>query len=101
MINRPLISFHQFSWRYFSSVSMKLHAEMKKLIDSQKYQNALELFHRQFQNSTDPTVTLALKASSILRDYQSGIRIHRQLSERSTKNPWIQSSLIHFYSKYL
>ena len=72
---------------------MKLHAQIKSLIDSQKYQSVLDLFDRHHRISSDPTITLALKASAAIQDYKSGLRIHQQLSEQSKGNPWIQSSI--------
>ena len=53
------------------------HSDVMKCIDSQRYRDALDLFHRQFRISIDPTITLALKAATILRDQQSGTRIHQ------------------------
>ena len=94
---------HRFASRLLSSKAsptpMELHSQIKSLIDSQKYQNVLDLFDCHHRISNDPTITLALKASAAIRDYKSGLRIHQQLSEQPTNNPWIQSSLIHFYSK--
>ena len=103
MFVRNYFHFHRFSSRLLSSIASptrkKLYSEIKTLIDSQKYQNVLDLFDRHHRISSDPTITLALKASAAIRDYKSGLRIHQQLSEQSRDNPWIQSSLIHFYSK--
>ncbi|CAF5123931.1 unnamed protein product, partial [Rotaria sp. Silwood1] len=70
---------------------------MKKLIDSRQYKQALDLFDRQLQMSTNVTFTLALKACSQLNDHQWGVRIHEQLSLKSLKDPFLQTSLIHFY----
>ena len=104
MILRNHVHFHRLMPRLLSSISlstpMKLHAEIKNLIASKKYQAVLDLFDRHHRISSNPTITLALKASAALRDYKSGLRIHEQLSEQSRGDPWIQSSLIHFYSTF-
>ena len=78
---------------------MQLHSAIKTLVDSQQYQQALQLFHQQSCISIDGTITLALKASAAIRDHEGGIRIHQQLSRKSLANPWIQSSLVYFYGK--
>ncbi|CAF1150597.1 unnamed protein product [Didymodactylos carnosus] len=70
---------------------------MKKLIQCRQYKEVLDLFDRQSQVSTDATHTLALKACAKLRDRERGIRIHRQLSSQALQDPFIQTSLIHFY----
>jgi len=82
-----------------SSSSTKLDLTMKKLIDSQQYEKALNLFDQQSESSTDICITMALKACTKLQDYKRGMNIQRQLSSRSLNNPFIQTSLIHFYSE--
>ena len=72
---------------------------MKKLMDSRKYREALDLFQRQPQMSSDTTLIFALKAAALLRDRERGVAIHQQLSSSSLRNPSIQTSLIHFHSK--
>jgi hypothetical protein len=72
---------------------------MKKLIYSKQYRKALGLFDQQTKMSSDITINLALKACTKLKDYQRGIKMKRQLSSKSHANPFIQASLIHFYSK--
>ena len=72
---------------------------MKDLIDARRYKDALDLFERQSQISTDATLNLALKACTKLADRERGARIHRQLSSKSHANPFIQTSLLHFYSE--
>ncbi|CAF3020938.1 unnamed protein product [Rotaria socialis] len=80
-----------------SSPSMKLNLNMKKLIDSQQYRQALAIFDRQISIGDQVTFTLALKACTKLNDYQYGIRIHQQLSLKALEDPYLQTSLIHFY----
>jgi hypothetical protein len=72
---------------------------MKKLIDSKQYQKALDLFQQQSKLPTDISVNMALKACTKLHDYQRGINIEKQLSSHSRNDPFIQTSLIQFYSK--
>ena len=79
---------------------MKLNLMMKDLIDARRYKDALDLFERQSQISTDVTLNLALKACTKLDDRERGARIHRQLSSKSRANPFIQASLLHFYSEW-
>lgn len=93
----PALSFSSTST---TSSSPKLSATMKTLVDSGSYREALQLFYKSPHVQNDPSVTLALKCAMKLQDYQSGMKIHRQLSSKSLKNPWVQSTLIHFYSKW-
>jgi hypothetical protein len=82
-----------------SSPWSPLTSTIKRLIDSRQYQQVIDLFHRQPQLSTDSIITMVLKASANLRDYRTGVHIHQQLTKKSLDNPYIQTSLIHFYSK--
>ena len=79
-------------------VSQKLNSTMKQLIDNRRYRDVLDLFDRETQASTDATRTLALKACAKLGDCERGLRIHQQLSSKSLRNHFIQTSLIHLYS---
>jgi hypothetical protein len=72
---------------------------MKQLLDSRRYREALNLFDRLSQPVTDMALTLALKACANLRDRERGIQIHHQLSAHSLQDPFIQTSLIHLYSR--
>ena len=72
---------------------------MKKLINAKEYQKALNLFQQHPKERNDILITLALKACTKLGDYQSGIKIQQQLSTDSLNDPYIQTSLINFYSK--
>ncbi len=83
------------------SSSFKLGSTMKKLIDSKQYRKALDLFDEQSEMFSDITINLALKACTKLNDRQRSIKIQQQLSSKSLKNPFIQTSLIQFYSKSL
>jgi hypothetical protein len=97
MLIRRLYSVVQSRSRCFSNIS--LSPTMKKLIDARRYGDALDLFDRQSNVSTDSAFNLALKACTKLADKEHGIRIHQKLSPQSLQNPFIQTSLIHFYSK--
>jgi hypothetical protein len=72
---------------------------MKKLIDSKEYKKALDIFYKQSQFQTNASINMALKASTKLNDYKRGMNIIKQFSKDSLKNPFIQTSLIDFYSK--
>ena len=73
---------------------------MKKLTESRQYRQVLDLFDQQSSiPSTSTALTLALKACTQLRARERGIRIHRQLSPQSLRDPYIRTSLIHFYSE--
>ena len=84
-----------------ASSALKLNSKIKQLIESRQYRQALDLFDKQSHLSTNSTITLALKASTLARSYKHGVQIHQQLSKQSLTNPWIQTSLIHFYSEWL
>ena len=72
--------------------------KMKELIDSRRYQDALNLFDQPSAASNEISVNLALKACTKLGHRQRGMQIHQNLSSKSLHNPFIQASLIHFYS---
>ena len=84
-----------------SSISSSIisSSKMKKLIELKQYRKALALFDEQSKMNTDFEINMALKACTKLNDYQRGMKIQQQLSSQSLKNPYIQTSLIHFYSK--
>ena len=103
--SNPTISKHLSSLPLTSSSStpstpMKLNLKMKELIESRRYKDALDLFERHSGISTDITLNLALKACSKLRDCERGVRIHQRLSPQTLANPFIQASLVHFYSEW-
>ena len=83
----------------YNKKAKKFFKNHKNLL--KQYQKALDLFDQQSKMSSDFTITMALKACTKLNDYQRGINIQRQLSSKSLENPFIQTSLIHFYSKSL
>ena len=108
LLRRRILPIFQYSiciYRYENSVqyttpsSPTLYSRIKRLMDDQRYREALQLFHQSSYHCNDATITLALKIVTKLKDHQSGIEIHRELSSKALKNPWIQSCLIHFYSR--
>ena len=89
-------------YKYFSvlpSLSIEINLTMKKLINAKQYRQALDFVDPQLSMCNNMTLTLALKACSKLNDYQYGIQIHQKLSLKALQDPFIQTSLIHFYSK--
>ena len=99
---RCFFTFIKVDARYLSQIPTSpiiLDLTIKRLIASQKYEEALDLFDRRRSQCTNVTFTLALKACTKLSDYDRGIRIHQQLSSYLLEDPFIQASLIHFYSK--
>ena len=99
---RSLLIIEQNNYRYvsnISSLSIKLNLNMKNLIASQQYQEALDLFDKNQPLTTNITHTLALKAATKSVNYERGVDIHRQLSTKSLEDPFLLTSLIHFYSK--
>ena len=72
---------------------------MKKLISTKQYKKALNLFNQQSGTLTNQTINMAIKACTKLHDYEEGLKIVQKLSSESLNDPYIQPSLIHFYSK--
>jgi hypothetical protein len=88
------------SYSSSSSSSTFSKSTMKKLIDAKEYRKALDLLEKEGEKSSDIHINLALKACTRLHDYQYGKKIHKELSPSSLNNLFIQTSLIHFYSKW-
>ncbi|CAF2048261.1 unnamed protein product [Rotaria magnacalcarata] len=80
-----------------SALSNNLNSTMKTLIDSKEYKKALNLLYEHYDISTDFTKNMAIKACTKLHDYNEGHRILQKLSPTSLNDPYIQTSLIHFY----
>ncbi|CAF1523270.1 unnamed protein product, partial [Adineta ricciae] len=93
----PLNGISTFITTRYSSTT--LNAQMKKLIDSKQFRHALDIFDKQSHAADDFALNMALKACSNLPDYRRGLGIIRQLSPKSLNNPFIQTSLLHFYSE--
>ncbi|CAF3699805.1 unnamed protein product [Rotaria sp. Silwood1] len=82
---------------FTSSVLINLGESMKKLIDKQKYQEALDLFNHNSTSISDVAISLALKACRKLKNLEYGRNIHQQLSPEKINNSLINTSLIHLY----
>ena len=80
-----------------------LDSEMKKLNDRKEFAKVIALFdkHKHEQIPTDRSIVQVLKACAQLRDVKYGVKIHKELSNHSLKDVYIQSTLIHFYSKFV
>ena len=80
--------------------TVNVEIEMKRLNETKHFSQALTLFDelRAHQIPRDQAVVQALKACTQLKDLQRGLNIHQKLTNRSKKNNYIQSALIHFYS---
>ena len=77
----------------------QLDMTMKRWVDSKQYRQALDLFEQQPTHRTNVSINMAIKACTAINDYQRGTDIIQHLSLFSMKNPFIQTSLIRFYSK--
>lgn len=88
-----------FSSSSSSSSLDKVELGMKRLIDRKQYREALHLYGSSLHTPTEISSTLALKACAKLRDHKLGVRIHQQLSSDALGSSFLQTSLIHFYSK--
>ena len=83
-----------------STSSLKqLDSNMKRLVDSKQYHQALELFHKQSTRRTDISVNMAIRACIGLQDHQRGHDLIKTLSSDALNNYYTQASLIRFYSK--
>ncbi|CAF3981250.1 unnamed protein product, partial [Rotaria sp. Silwood1] len=71
---------------------------MKQLIDAKKYKEALDVFDSKFELCTDYSINMAIKACTIINDYNRGVNIQQKLSSNSLNSSYIQTSLIRFYS---
>ncbi|CAF2115377.1 unnamed protein product [Rotaria magnacalcarata] len=78
--------------------SREIYSRMKQLMDSKEYKKTLDFFDQQSHSCTDFEINLALKACISLNEYQCGMNIQKTLSQNSLNNPYIQATLIQFYS---
>ncbi|CAF4823605.1 unnamed protein product [Rotaria socialis] len=79
--------------------SREIYSRMKQLMDSKEYKKTLDFFDQQSHSCTDFEINLALKACISLNEYQCGMNIQKTLSQNSLNNPYIQATLIQFYSE--
>ncbi|CAF1683982.1 unnamed protein product, partial [Adineta ricciae] len=81
-----------------------LDSEMKRLNDEKRYKEALTLFVEHEQKGqcaiSDIAINQALKSSTNMKDFSSGLKISSRYSSRIEKNSFIQASLIHFYMQF-
>lgn len=77
----------------------QVESKMRQLSDLRQYSDVFHLYNEQSHLCSHIGANFALKAVTKLKDYQNGIRIHQQLSKQSLQDPFIQTSLIHLYSK--
>ena len=86
-----------------NSTYINIETEMKMLNDRKEFAKAIALFdrHKSQEIPTDRAIVQALKACTRLGDVKCGVNIHKQLSNHSLKNSYIQSTLIYFYSKLI
>jgi hypothetical protein len=82
-----------------SSLLMNLKTSMKTLIDKHKYQEALTLFDQNPISASNTDITLALKACAKLKNLERGKTIHQYISSRSINDSFLNTSLIHLYSR--
>ncbi|UJR24021.1 hypothetical protein I4U23_026986 [Adineta vaga] len=82
-----------------SSKQINIDIEMKKLNDRKEFVKALDLFdkHKQQTILTDRIIVQAFKACTQLGYLERGQIIHKNLSDSSLNNSYIQTSLINFY----
>ena len=78
----------------------KVELKIKELSNSKKYAEVLDFYHQQCKSSSALCSTIALKAAIKLGDYQSGVRIHEKLSTELLENHFVQTSLLHLYSRF-
>jgi len=78
----------------------KLDQQMIEFVNSKQYKQAIKLF-KQSKVHTDISINMALKACTLLKNYEFGKQIEQQLSVRSQQNEFIQSSLLQLYSKFI
>ncbi len=84
-----------------NSTQMNIEVQMKTLNDRKDFAKAISLFdkYKHQHMPTDRAVVQALKACAQLRDVKYGMNIHKNLSNHSLNDSYIQSTLIYFYSK--
>jgi hypothetical protein len=111
MLNFVIISRHTRSTlvsvihKATNSTQINIETEMKNLNGRKEFVKAIALFdkhkHKHQEMPTDRAVVQALKACTRLGDVKRGVNIHKELANHSLKDVYIQSALIHFYSKLI
>jgi hypothetical protein len=86
-----------------TSSAVPVSLQMKNLIDEKRSNEALSLFDANTRQRApnNMEITQALKACAQIRNVERGTAIHRALSMDSSNDPFIQTSLINFYSEHI
>lgn len=78
--------------------------QMKMMIAKRKFHEVIDLFdsytQKHFQVTSSILVTHVLKAYTQLGDRQRGLQLHKTISSSLKQDPYVLSSLIHFYSEF-
>ena len=79
--------------------------QMKIFNQTKQYENVLHLFDQYQKENSQPLsgviITQALKACSQIADLHRGTTIHHLIPSNIKQDPYILTSLIHLYSKFL
>ncbi len=84
-----------------SSSSKDIYSIMKKLMDEKQYKQVLDLFDKQTKPCNHFITYMVIKACIHLNKYQRITDIQEKLSPQLLNNPYIQTTLIQFYSELL
>jgi transcriptional regulator of NAD metabolism len=82
-----------------SSSSKDINSIMKKLMDDKQYKQVLDLFDKQTKPCNDVITHMVIKACIHLNKHQRITDIQEKLSPQLLNNPYIQTTLIQFYSE--
>ncbi len=82
-----------------SSSSKDIDLIMKKLMDDKEYKQVLDLFDKQTKPCKDTVTDMVIKACIHLNKHQRITDIQEKLSPQLLNNPYIQTTLIQFYSE--
>ena len=85
-----------------SSPQLNIELEMRRLNQRKQFTKTLDLFdkHQHRGTLTDRIIVQALKACTQLGSLERGQNIHKKLSSQLKNDIYVQTSLIHFYSKF-
>ena len=109
MIVPFVILFRQVKSNYFTilraivnSSQLNIELEMIRLNERKQFTKTLDLFdkHQHRGTLTDRIIVQALKACTQLGSLERGQNIHKRLSSQLKNGIYVQTSLIHFYSKF-
>ena len=85
-----------------SSPQLNIELEMRRLNQTKQFTKTLDLFDKYQHHGTltDRVIVQALKACTQLGFLERGQNIHKKLSSQLKNGIYVQTSLIHFYSKF-